>query len=109
LIPKLIKPIINAVEKIEVEICLSGCGQVAANKFQITITSKHLVNPEVPGTIEYSVGVKIDEATGECHRVTGRHNLDQIGATIGVSEAYFHEASARLHQGSKSDIRRKKL
>jgi hypothetical protein len=89
LIPKLITPIINSGEQIEVEIYLSGSGELVANKLQITISSKHLVNPKVPGTIEFSLGIKRDEAAGEPHVITGnsvrqsgegRHDLDQIGA-----------------------------
>jgi hypothetical protein len=113
LIPKLITPTIDSGEQIEVEIYLSGSGQIAANKLQITISSKHLVNPEVPGTIEFGLGIETDEATGESHVITGnlvmrsgegRYNLDQTGATIGVSEAYFHETSAECTLGRLNHI-----
>jgi hypothetical protein len=102
LIPKLLTSIIDPGEQIEVETYLTGSGELAANKLVITISSKHLVNPELPGTIQFSMGIKTDEATGEHHLITGEslmqsgqgsHPLDETGVTIGVNEAYFHNSS----------------
>jgi len=113
LIPKLITPIIDAGEVIEVEIYLSGYGQVAANKLRITISSKQLVNPEVPGTIESSIGIETDKATGKHYPITGKsymqsgkgsHRLDEIGVTIGVIEAYFHDTSGEHTPGLLNQI-----
>jgi|ERR671923_1859822 hypothetical protein len=113
LIPKLITPIIDAGEQIEVEIYLSSSGELAANKLQITISSKHLVSPEVPDTIESGLGIKTDKATGEHHVITGKslmqsgkgsHRLDQTGVTIGVSEAYFHNTSEEHTLGYLNQI-----
>jgi hypothetical protein len=113
LIPKLLTPIIDPGEQIEVEIYLTGSGQVEANKLLIILSSKHLVNTEVPGTIEFSMGLEIDKATREHHIITGKslmqsgegsYRLDRTGVTIGVSEAYFHDISKEHTPGYLNQI-----
>jgi hypothetical protein len=103
LIPKLLTPIIDPGEQIEIEIYLTGSGELAANKLVIILSSKHLVNHTEPGKIQFSMGIEtIDETTGEGFLITGdeltnsgqgSHDLNVTGLTIRVSEAYFHKSS----------------
>jgi hypothetical protein len=97
LIPKLLTPVINAGRQIEVEIYINGSGKITANKLSIVISSKYLVNPQDPSTIESCIATEINNETGKSRIVTGksvvdysgRHRLDGSGVITEVVDAFF--------------------
>jgi hypothetical protein len=112
LIPKLLTPVIDARKQIEVEIYLTGSGPVSANKLSIILSSKYLVNPGQPGTIESCIATERNNETGESRVVTGKsvvetlgsHALNETGTVTTVVESFFQEITTERGQGTLNTI-----
>lgn len=94
LIPRLIKPTIRPGETIEIEIYISGYGEVEKNKFSMFYSSR-LVNQSDVGKIEYNIGFATSQTTGETKVVANNQQsyhsakLGPVGMTIGLNQGYF--------------------
>jgi len=93
LIPRVIKPNINPGETIEVEIFISGYGEIKRNKLQIYYSSK-LINTDNPGFLESCIKVAKNKTGKTVQPVSGRKYVDKyecnpVGVCVILNEGNF--------------------
>jgi len=94
LIPRLITPSINSGDKIEIEIFISGYGNVEKNKLFISFSSSALIDKENPGSIETCIKTITNTKTNEISPLAGKehiqsHSCNEVGVIIRLAKGYF--------------------
>jgi hypothetical protein len=92
-------PSIDPGDKIEIEIFISGYGDVEKNKLFISFSSSALIDEKNPGNIKTCIKTLINTKTNEISPLAGEDQVqsrpcDKVGVIIGLSKGYFLDKPA---------------